>query len=103
MDATGNLYVADLGNNRVQKFPPGSTSATNGVTVAGGNGSGSAANREPDYPYGVSLDASGNLYVADAGNYHVQKFPPGSTSATNGVTAPGVTGREAPLINSIAL
>ena len=91
VDASGNLFVADAGNNRVQKFPPGSTSATNGITAAGGNGTGSAANQLIG-PSGVYGDAAGNIYVADYGNYRIQKFPSGSTSATNGVTAAGGNG-----------
>ncbi len=42
LDAGGNLYVGDNGNNRVQKWLPG---ATAGITVAGGNGSGSNPNQ----------------------------------------------------------
>ncbi|MCW3128169.1 MAG: repeat protein [Bacteroidetes bacterium] len=91
MDAAGNLYVVDPGNNRVQRYPPGSTSLTNGVTVAGGNGPGSAAN-QLNSPADIYLDASGNLYVADDRNDRVQKFPPGSTSATNGMTVAGGNG-----------
>ena len=91
VDGSGNIYVTDVGNARIQKFPAGSTSATNGVTVAGGNGTGSAAN-QLNQPYGVCVDGSGNVYVADNYNYRIQKFPAGSTSATNGVTVAGGNG-----------
>lgn len=47
--------------------------ATSGVTVAGGNGQGNAAN-QLKYPIDVALDAAGNLYVADADNRRIQKF-----------------------------
>lgn len=85
LDGSGNLYVADQSNQRIQKFPPGSTSATNGITVAGGNGFGTAANQLED-PSCVFLDASGNLYVDDEQNFRILEFPPGSTSATSGIT-----------------
>src|SRR6516165_1993700 len=49
VDGTGNIYVADELNHRVQEWAPG---ATAGVTVAGGNGAGSAANQLND-PFGV--------------------------------------------------
>jgi len=92
VDAMGYLYVSDNANYRIQKFPPGSTSTTNGVTIAGGNGYGTAANQLPA-PMGLFVDTTGNVYVADAGsNYRVQKFPPGSTSATNGITVAGGNG-----------
>ncbi len=91
VDSAGNIYVADRFNNRIQKFPAGSTSATSGVTVAGGNGAGSAAN-QLNSPMGVFVDASGNIYVGDRNNYRVQKFPANSTSATNGTTVAGGNG-----------
>ena len=92
-DGDGNLYVADTNNLRVEMFPPGSTSATEGTTVAGGNGDGSAAN-QLSYPRGVAIGADGYLYVSDTNNRRIQKFPAGSTSATNGTTAAGGNGPE---------
>ncbi len=87
LDRAGNLYVVDQSNNRIQMFPPGSSSSTNGITVAGGNGAGGAAN-QLNSPLFVRLDSAGNLYVAD--NYQrIQKFPAGSTSSTNAVTISG--------------
>ena len=79
VDPFGNLYVSDYENNRVLKFPPGSTGATNGVTVAGGNNMGSGTN-QLSMPYGVFVDLSGNMYVADAGNSRIMKYAPGSTT-----------------------
>jgi hypothetical protein len=77
VDASGNIYVADANNFRIQKWAPG---ATSGTTVAGGNGGGSAANQF-FWPRGVFLDASGNIYVADH-NHRIQKWAPGATSGT---------------------
>ncbi len=91
VDADGNLFVADKDNHRIQKFPAGSTSSTAGITVAGGNGEGSAAN-QLDEPYNLFIDAAGTLFVADTGNDRVQKFPAGSTSATAGITVAGGQG-----------
>ncbi len=85
VDVNGYLYIADTYNSRIQRFPPGSTQTTNGVTVAGTNTAGSAAN-ELDHPTSVCVDQYGNLYVSDQGNNRIQKFPPNSTSTTNGVT-----------------
>ena len=45
LDASRNIYIADEKNHRVQKWAPG---ATTGITVAGGNGSGAAANQLSD-------------------------------------------------------
>ncbi len=84
-DPAGNLYVADLGNNRIQKFAPGSTT---GITVAGGNGYGPASNQLA-WPTDVRMDALGNLYITDEMNNRVQKWAPG---ATTGITVAGGTG-----------
>ena len=67
-DAAGNLYVADVGNNRVRKIAPDGT-----ITTVAGNGSpGSTGNGGPAtsaqiVPYGgLAVDSSGNLYIRDS-------------------------------------
>lgn len=70
-DSSGNIYVADNQNHRIQFFLSGQGSATTiaGVTgVAGGNAS------LLRYPSALALDSSLNLYVTDTGNHRVQKF-----------------------------
>ncbi len=83
VDKNGDIYASN--ENDVKKWSPG---ATSGVIVAGGNGQGIAPNQLWG-AWGVFLDAAGNLYVSDEAYNRVQKFPPGSTSATNGVTVAG--------------
>ena len=85
VDASGNVYVLDGNNSRVQKWTPG---ATEGVTVAGGNGLGSAANQF-FLPQGFFVDAKANIYVADLFNNRIQKWAP---NATTGVTVAGGNG-----------
>jgi len=85
VDNTGNIYVLDGYNNRVQKFAPGSLK---GVTIAGGNGEGGAAN-QLFLPQGFCVDPTGNIYIADLFNHRVQKWAPG---ATTGVTVAGGNG-----------
>ncbi len=87
VDASGNVYVADNGNYRVQKFPPNSASGTSGFTVAGQSSPAFGTDAAHlSNPYGVFVDASGNVYVSDNGNHRVQKWAPG---ATFGVTVAG--------------
>ncbi|TAE25398.1 MAG: hypothetical protein EAZ91_19000 [Cytophagales bacterium] len=88
VDGTGNIFVADISNHRIQKFPPNSTNGTNGTTVAGTGTSGSAAN-QLNSPYRVFVDGTGNIFVSDRNNHRIQKFPPTSTSGTNGSTVAG--------------
>ncbi|TDX02235.1 T9SS type B sorting domain-containing protein [Dinghuibacter silviterrae] len=85
VDDTGNVYASDDLNNRVRKWAPG---AASGVTVAGGNGQGAAANQLYD-PGFLFVDRAGNLFVSDPGNNRVQKWVPGATS---GVTVAGGNG-----------
>ncbi|HAO79346.1 MAG TPA: hypothetical protein DCQ92_10275 [Verrucomicrobia subdivision 3 bacterium] len=81
LDASGNLYIADTGNNRIRKVD------TNGIitTVAGKSslgfsGDGGAATNATLYnPYGIMVDTNGNLFIADTGNNRVRKVD------TNGI------------------
>ena len=77
VDSSGNLYVADQDNNRIRKI----TSAGVVSTLAGGGGiwewsykdaTGTAA--QFNFPSGVAVDSSGNLYVADANNHRIRKI-----------------------------
>ncbi len=90
LDAAGNIYVADLLNHRVLKFPANSTKDTMGVIVAGGNGQGPQLNKVE--PHGIFVDAAGNLFVADVGNSRILKFPPGSDKNTQGTVVAGGNG-----------
>jgi uncharacterized protein (TIGR03437 family) len=74
LDPAGNLYIADAANDRVRKVTPAgviSTVAGNGHRgFSGDNGPASAA--QLNQPYGLALDAAGNLYIADYGNQRVR-------------------------------
>jgi len=85
VDASGNIYIADYTNNRIQKW---ATGASSGITVVGGNGAGSAAN-QLNGPNGVFVDGNNNIYIADEYNYRIQKWAPGATS---GITVAGGNG-----------
>lgn len=74
VDATGSVYVADHMNNRIEKFhvyQSGGTWVEDLTGVWGGLGAGPG---QFNNPYGVTLDAAGNLWVADARNHRLQKF-----------------------------
>jgi DNA-binding beta-propeller fold protein YncE len=67
VDASGSVYVADQGNNRIQKF----TREGAFVTQFGAHGT---ANGQFNSPSGVAVDATGNIYVTDEYNHRIQKF-----------------------------
>ncbi len=75
LDASGDLYLADTGNNRIRKID--TTGAIS--TVAGGlNNAGSAG---VDSPAAVTVDANNNLYFSDTVNNAVREyFPAGALS-----------------------
>ncbi len=67
VDAAGNVYIADFGNNLVKMIPAGGGSP---VTLGSGfNG-----------PVSVAVDAAGNVYVADENNSAIKEIPAGNGS-----------------------
>jgi sugar lactone lactonase YvrE len=82
VDAPGNIYVADTGNNEIRKIAPAGTVTTlAGTTTAGAaDGLGSAASFNG--PAGVAVDAAGNVYVADANNHEVREITPAGMVTT---------------------
>jgi sugar lactone lactonase YvrE len=84
VDAAGNLYIADSGNNRIRKVTPDGvigTFAGTGTADALGD-SGPAAAADLNYPMGVAMDTAGNLYIADSGNNRIRKVTSGGVIST---------------------
>ncbi|MGA8492259.1 MAG: hypothetical protein WB711_17665 [Terriglobales bacterium] len=74
VDAAGNVYIADPVENRVRKVDTsGMISAFAGTGVAGFKGDNGPANLALlKHPYGVAVDASGNVYIADSYNSRIR-------------------------------
>jgi sugar lactone lactonase YvrE len=74
MDSAGNLYVAETFFCMVAKFAPdGTRSIVAGIDQCGFNSDGIPATQaELNYPYGLALDAKGNLYIGDSSNNRVR-------------------------------
>jgi uncharacterized protein (TIGR03437 family) len=91
VDPAGNLYVADYVNNRIRRISNGviTTVAGNGAQgYSGDNGPATAA--QLNDPYGVTVDAAGNLYISDSFNERIRKVSNGviTTMAGSGLTGP---------------
>ncbi len=84
VDGQGNVYVADTNNNRVRRI------ATDGriTTFAGTGGPGPLGDGGPataarlSAPFGVAVDAQGNVYIADSGGHRVRKVDVAGTITT---------------------
>lgn len=73
VDTSGNIYVADNNNHRIQKFD------SNGVFLLkfgtnGGNGTSGSAEGQFNFPFGIAVNGTGFIYVADTGNHRIQIF-----------------------------
>jgi sugar lactone lactonase YvrE len=83
VDSTGNLYVADTNNFTIRKITPaGAVSTVAGLAGISGisDGAGNAARFSS--PEGVTVDGSGNLYVADTDNHTIRKITPAGAVTT---------------------
>jgi len=94
VDASGNFYISGDGSHTVRKVKV----STGVITVVAGNGTsgntgdgGAATAAELDYPQGVAIDASGNIYIADFYNANIRKVN-GSTGIITTIAGNGTSG-----------
>jgi len=99
IDSSGNILVADSGNNSIRKISPdfslttfaGPNDALSYLAFGYGNGVG-ASGVFFSHPSGLEFDREGNLYVADSGNAIIRKITPGRVVTTFAGTPPGSDG-----------
>ena len=75
LDAAGNVYVADQGNDAIKKISPAGVVTTfAGKPGTSGSADGTGAAARFFGPVGVAIDSLGNLYVTDNGNATIRKI-----------------------------
>jgi uncharacterized protein (TIGR03437 family) len=103
LDKAGNLYVIDIGNNRVRKV-----TASTGIitTIAGTNGQGFSGDgglatiAKLSRPLGVAVDSSGTVYIADSQNNRIRKVVGSTITTVVGTGASSFSGDGGPAVNA---
>lgn len=99
VDSGGNLYIADLGNNRIRKVSNGVITTVAGTGSAGGDGNGaSATDAELDAPSYVAVSASGDLYISGTGNFWIRHVSNGVITTLAGEHTAGDSGDGGPVL-----
>jgi sugar lactone lactonase YvrE len=99
IDAVGNIYIADNGNNCVRKInAAGIITTFAGSGLLGGSlGDGGPATAAQLYaPGDIALDAAGNVYITDKGNYKIRMVNPSEIITTIAGTTVGYSGDGGP-------
>jgi uncharacterized protein YjdB len=82
IDNSGNIYVADTYNHRIRKITPAGVITTIAGTSFSGYMDGAAAKAQFNFPAGIAIDTSGNLYIADSGNNMIRKLTIANATVT---------------------
>jgi streptogramin lyase len=73
VDASGNVYVADKGNNVIRAITPAGVVTTLAGNATAGQYDATGTAAYFNAPIGIAINAAGTLYVADANNYAIRK------------------------------
>jgi sugar lactone lactonase YvrE len=100
VDAAGNVFVADTANHRVRRVDAsGQITTVAGTGAAGYDGDDKpAAAARLNRPTGVAVDATGNLFIADAANHRIRRVDAvtGRITTVTGTGAAGYDGDDKP-------
>jgi sugar lactone lactonase YvrE len=102
LDAAGNLYIADTGDQRVRKVSPAgiiTTLAGNGYQGNYGDGS-AAVNAALEQPEGVTVDSGGDVYITDSAYSRIRVVTPDGNINLVAGSYPGFSGDGGPAANA---
>jgi sugar lactone lactonase YvrE len=93
VDSSGNIFIADTGNQRIRRVSGGTITTVAGNGTGGYRGDGGAAtSAELNTPTEVKVDSSGNLFIADFQNNRIREVSGGIIVTVAGSGTPGSLG-----------
>jgi len=91
VDSSGNIFVADAGNDTIRKVTSAGAVTTIAGTASSGYNDGTGTAARFNKPDAIAVDSSGNMYLADTGNDTIRKITPAGVVTTL-AGAPGLIG-----------
>ncbi|MEV6346718.1 hypothetical protein [Actinoplanes sp. NPDC051851] len=92
VDSGGAVYIADTGHHRIRRVSGGVIGTVAGTGTSGSTTTGVAATTLLSSPWGVSVTASGRIYIADTGNNRILMMNGTAISVVAGTGTSGYSG-----------
>jgi hypothetical protein len=82
VDSSGNIYVTDYSSHKIRKITPAGVVTTLAGSGSVGSADSTGISASFKTPFGIAVDSSGNVYVADSGNHKIRKITPAGVVTT---------------------